>query len=180
MEPVARQAARVNTVRPGVAVNCGARQKSRAKTKKGKEMSVFMMPVAPGCCQVCAVKHDPAQPHNAQSLPYQMWFQSTYGRGATWADALAHCSPEVIEQWKTILKEKKAWTEPPQDCAPVATVDNSGGVPTARPMPNMEPTIVKMGRRGKAKGGPAKSPNKRKGKTAVKKNRSGAAASPVA
>jgi hypothetical protein len=30
------------------------------------------------------------------------------------------------------------------------------------------------------KGSPAKSPNKRKGKTAVKKNRSGAAASPIA
>ncbi len=109
-------------------------------------MSVFMLPARPGYCQVCAVKHDPTQPHNAQSLPYQVWFQSAYGRGATWADAVAHCAPEVIEQWKTILKEKRAWTEPPVGCASIATVDNSGGAPIARPLPNMEPIVVKMKR----------------------------------
>lgn len=104
-------------------------------------MPTFMMPAKEGHCQVCAVKHDPDQPHNAQSLPYQMLFQSTHGRGVTWADAVAHCPKEIADQWETELKKMGKWTEP-KDGKPIATVDESGGKPTMRPMPNMEPKTV--------------------------------------
>jgi hypothetical protein len=109
-------------------------------------MPVFMMPAMQGFCQVCAVKHDPTHPHNALSLPYQVWFQSTYNRSATWADAIAHCPEEIQTQWRNILKQKNAWTEP-KDGKPIATLDKSGGVPTVRPMPNMEPKVVRMEKR---------------------------------
>lgn len=111
-------------------------------------MPVHMMPAKEGHCQVCAVKHSPEQPHNAQSLPYAMWFQSTYGRGVTWADAIAHCSPEIKKAWEAKLKEIGAWTEP-EEGAPIATVDESGGKPTLREMPNMEPKTVPAGRSNK-------------------------------
>ena len=124
-------------------------------------MSVFMMPSAPGTCQVCAAKHDASEPHNAQSLPYQMWFKSTYGRDVTWADAMAHCSDDIQEQWIKLLNEKKAWTEP-EDGKPIPTLDTSGGIPTARPLPNMEPQVVSMKR-----GNP-----KRKSPTVHRKQRS--------
>jgi hypothetical protein len=106
-------------------------------------MSVFMLPSAAGTCQVCATKHEATQPHNAQSLPYQMWFQSTYGRGATWADAVAHCPAEVSAAWKEQLLKIGKWSEP-KSGSPIATVDESGGVPTPKPLPNMEPTVVDM------------------------------------
>ena len=64
-----------------------------------------LLPPAPGKCQECAVDHDASQPHNQQSLFYQYHFYGDKGRWPTWADAMAHCSPEVKEQWTKILKE---------------------------------------------------------------------------
>jgi hypothetical protein len=64
-----------------------------------------------GKCPECAVKHDPAQPHNNQSLAYQYSFYAKNGRWPTWADAMAHCAPEVQEAWKNELIRRKAWTE---------------------------------------------------------------------
>jgi hypothetical protein len=72
-----------------------------------------------------------------------MWFQSTYGRGATWADAVAHCPAEVSAAWKEQLLKIGKWSEP-KSGSPISTVDESGGVPTPRPLSNMEPTVVDM------------------------------------
>lgn len=60
-----------------------------------------VLPPGSGKCRSCAVEHDDSQPHDATSLYYQVLFANTHGQSATWADAIAHCEPEV----------KKAWTE---------------------------------------------------------------------
>lgn len=67
---------------------------------------MVLMPPAPDKCQVCAVKHEPEEPHNAQSLYYQFAFNIEHGRGATWKDAMAHCTPEVQEAWTKSLAER--------------------------------------------------------------------------
>lgn len=65
-----------------------------------------------GKCPECAVKHDASEPHNAQSLAYQYDFYARHARWPTWADAIAHCSPELQAAWKRELMERGAWTEP--------------------------------------------------------------------
>ena len=65
-----------------------------------------MLPAAPGACPVCAGDHAPEQPHNQQSLFYQMSFYKQHGRFPTWADAMAHCTPEVQDAWRTALRER--------------------------------------------------------------------------
>lgn len=56
-------------------------------------------PFKEGQCQECAVEHDPALPHNQQSLFWQYHFMERNGRWPTWADAMAHCSPEMKAFW---------------------------------------------------------------------------------
>ena len=60
----------------------------------------------PGACHECAVKHDPDQPHNQQSLAYQYKFYDQYGRWPTWADAMSHCSENVKKVWVEALLER--------------------------------------------------------------------------
>lgn len=87
-----------------------------------KPMSWGLMPPAPGKCQVCAVNHDPRTAHNAQSLYYQVAFHAATGRYPTWADAVAHCTPDMQAQWKGHLvnhERGNQWTEPPEGTAPV-------------------------------------------------------------
>lgn len=59
-----------------------------------------------GTCPMCATKHDPNLPHNQQSLAYQYKFYDQEGRWPTWRDAMAHCTPEVQQQWQQALEEK--------------------------------------------------------------------------
>lgn len=84
-----------------------------------KPMAWNVMPPPKDKCQICAVKHDPAQPHNAQSLYYQMTFNGMVGRSPTWADAMAHCEAPVRDAWKAELLRMKAWSEPPIGEMPV-------------------------------------------------------------
>jgi hypothetical protein len=58
--------------------------------------------------------HETHDPHNQQSLYYQMWFSAKYQRCPTWADAIAHCLPWVQDLWKKHLMELNAWSEPPE------------------------------------------------------------------
>ncbi len=52
-----------------------------------------------GQCGECAVIHEPAMPHNQESLFWQYSFREKNGRWPTWADAMAHCEPEMKAQW---------------------------------------------------------------------------------
>lgn len=65
----------------------------------------ILLPPAAGKCQECAVAHDPAQAHDAQSLYYQMSFRKIHDRWPTWKDAIAHCSPEIKKFWIEQLKK---------------------------------------------------------------------------
>jgi hypothetical protein len=60
----------------------------------------------PGTCPECAVTHEPEQPHDCHSLAYQYKYYDRHGRFPTWADAMAHCPPEVKAFWSEALREK--------------------------------------------------------------------------
>ena len=79
-----------------------------------------LLPPPEGVCRIRAVDHKPGEPHNAQSLFYQMRFKMRYGREGTWADCLAHCSEQMQQLWIKALREKNAYTEPPEGVAPIA------------------------------------------------------------
>lgn len=84
-----------------------------------KPMAWNMLPPPKDKCQICAVAHPPEQPHNAQSLYYQMAFNGIVGRGPTWADAVAHCADDVKEHWERELRRLDAWSTPPDGEHPV-------------------------------------------------------------
>lgn len=82
-------------------------------------MTVVMLPVRGGC-PACGTRHEDDQPHNQQSLAYQYGFWGRHGRWPTWADAIAHCTPEVRAYWKQELQKRGKWSEPPEGVAPIA------------------------------------------------------------
>jgi hypothetical protein len=61
--------------------------------------SFTMLPPPADKCQCCAVAHPTDQPHDATSLYYAFWIKKTYGREATWNEALAHCPEAVKSHW---------------------------------------------------------------------------------
>lgn len=65
-----------------------------------------LLPPKEGTCSECAVAHHPTQPHNQQSLYYQTKFYMENGRYPTWADAMAHCTPEIKAFWTKELAKK--------------------------------------------------------------------------
>lgn len=81
---------------------------------------MMMLPAAPGKCQECAVDHKPEEPHNKDSLFYQMKFHAQTGRWPVWADAVAHCAEPVRAAWEAELRKRGAWKDPePSKPAPV-------------------------------------------------------------
>jgi hypothetical protein len=80
---------------------------------------MLLLPPKEGTCPICAVAHAPELPHNAQSLYYQYRFYGVRGRWPTWADACAHCTPEMRASWRARLEEMGRWTEP-EEGEPIA------------------------------------------------------------
>ena len=73
----------------------------------GNHLGAFaLLPPAEGVCQECATEHEPELPHNQQSLFYQYKFYNDHGRWPTWEDAMAHCSEEMKEFWRTELRKR--------------------------------------------------------------------------
>lgn len=72
----------------------------------------MLLPPPKDTCPICATKHGPKWPHNAQSLHYQYRFYGVRGRWPTWADAIAHCSAEMKVAWKEALQKEGKWSEP--------------------------------------------------------------------
>ncbi len=68
-----------------------------------KQNAMSLLPPPGDKCQICAVDHAWDQPHNQQSLYYQMRFYSEHGRWPTWTDAMAHCTEEVKKVWREQL-----------------------------------------------------------------------------
>lgn len=69
----------------------------------GDVKRLILAPPRKGACPVCAVRHDDRQPHNPNSLYYRTRFYQENGRYPTWADAMAHCAPDVRAVWRTEL-----------------------------------------------------------------------------
>lgn len=71
-----------------------------------KDATWTLMPIdtSHGECSQCGRLHEPDQPHDAQSLAYQYAFYAEHDRWPTWADALAHCDPEIQNLWKQELR----------------------------------------------------------------------------
>lgn len=67
--------------------------------------TMMLLPPRKDVCQECARAHAPELPHDKQSLYYQMKFQMKHGRGATWLDAMAHCSDEMKAVWTEELQK---------------------------------------------------------------------------
>ena len=66
----------------------------------------ILLPPRPGTCPACAVNHDPAAPHDRDSLYYQMRFYQEHGRFPTWGDAMAHCEEYVRDIWRVELARR--------------------------------------------------------------------------
>ena len=64
--------------------------------------NIKILPPLPGHCKICAAKHDPAQPHDRDSLIYQNRFYKKHRRFPTWEDAMSHCDEET----KAIFRAK--------------------------------------------------------------------------
>jgi hypothetical protein len=79
----------------------------------------MLLPPPEGHCRICARKHDPTIPHDAQSLFYGTRFKMRYGREGTWADAIQHCPEDVRSQWRKHLETAGVWTEPPAGVEPI-------------------------------------------------------------
>lgn len=75
-------------------------------TSQGHLAPFRLLPTKPGVCPECAVDHEPEGAHNQQSLAYQYHFYNRFGRWPTWADAIAHCAPEVQELWEEGLAKR--------------------------------------------------------------------------
>ena len=84
----------------------------KARVKEIPFEDVVILPPKPGVCQICAVDHEPDQPHNRDSLYYQMKFRQQHGRFPTWADAMAHCD-EHVKKLLTELERMRAYGLPP-------------------------------------------------------------------
>ena len=90
-----------------------------------RQVKWFMLPPAAHLCQVCAWEHDPLAPHNVQTIFYRAAFYGAVGRIPTWADAVAHCPPELAARWKEALTPMGHWSEPPKGRKPVAHLGKS-------------------------------------------------------
>jgi len=71
-----------------------------------KPKTFTMLPPSPDKCPQCAVEHKPEEPHWRTSMFYDIWFHQQHGRYPTWADAMAHCTPEVQAAWRIELERR--------------------------------------------------------------------------
>lgn len=97
-----------NDEREGFCGNCHKYTGERQHGVKVINMAMegTILPPPRGVCQLCGRDHDPAQPHDQQNIGYQYrFYQANGGRWPTWADAMAHCAPEVQQDWMTKLRE---------------------------------------------------------------------------
>lgn len=57
--------------------------------------TIKVLPPLPGACRLCAARHAADQPHERDSLYYQVRFYQKFRRFPTWEDAMNHCSEDV-------------------------------------------------------------------------------------
>ncbi len=67
---------------------------------------VRFLPPTKRTCPICADKHFKHEPHNRNSLYYQMMFFREHGRLPRWADALEDTSEMMRAYWMGEMKKK--------------------------------------------------------------------------
>lgn len=79
-----------------------------ADDPRPKDATWTLMPfdTSNGECSQCGRVHEPDQPHDAASLPYQYSFHAEHDRWPTWKDAMAHCDQNVQDAWTTALRQR--------------------------------------------------------------------------
>lgn len=114
-------------------------------------MGVFMLPPSKGNCLVCARNHKADEPHDADSMYYQVKFTDAHGRAPTWYDACAHFDAEKQELCIEVAKDTcaqydKEFRELPEGAKPIAepyrTTDDQIGNPAVTL--NIEPICFAM------------------------------------
>lgn len=68
-----------------------------------KDEGLKLLPPKSNLCQECATEHNLNEPHNKDSLYYQMHFKIKYGRFPNWEDAMAHCDERTKQLWREEL-----------------------------------------------------------------------------
>jgi hypothetical protein len=81
-----------------------------------------LLPPKDDKCGECGREHASDQPHDKDSLYYQIEFQAAHGRGAQWSDAVAHCPPDIRAYWKAELEKYGVWSEPIERLTPEEVV----------------------------------------------------------
>ena len=81
---------------------------------------MLLLPPPKDSCPVCAHKHEPHEPHNADTMYYKYRFYGLRGRWPTWKDAVAYCEPSLAEMWRLLLTQQGACTEPPEGTEVIA------------------------------------------------------------
>lgn len=56
-------------------------------------------------CTECRTCHEANEPHDRDSLHYQISFRLEHGRLPTWTDAMSHCDPALRLIFRIILRE---------------------------------------------------------------------------
>lgn len=64
---------------------------------------IKVLPPRPGVCKMCAARHSADQPHERDSLYYQVKFYRRFRRFPTWEDAMNHCSEEAKSAFRKKL-----------------------------------------------------------------------------
>lgn len=75
-------------------------------------MPIILLPPPIAACPVCAMPHTPGEAHNADSQYYKLRFAILHGRPPSWADAIAHCTPQIRDKWTRELLLVGVWSEP--------------------------------------------------------------------
>ena len=90
--------------------------KDRQFQSKGAETGVIadnfgkdeirLLPLDRWKCPICADRHSEKEPHNRNSLYFQMRFFQDHRRLPTWGDCLGHCSPFMRAYWRGEMAKK--------------------------------------------------------------------------
>lgn len=73
---------------------------------------IKVLPPRPGVCKLCAARHAADQPHERDSLYYQVKFYRRFRRFPTWEDAMNHCSEETKRAKRAELSAHTALNGP--------------------------------------------------------------------
>lgn len=71
----------------------------------GKD-TIRLLPPGKTKCPLCADRHTAKDPHNRNSLYYQMRFLQDHERLPTWGDAMENCSPFMRAYWRNQMIQK--------------------------------------------------------------------------